>query len=140
MATTANESETLLRRTIEALDEQDRDGFAATQAEDVVLHHPRETYRGVDEVVAFQWGIFDAFSDLTFAVEAVVTDGQTVAARWTASGTHDGEFRGVPPTGEEVEIPTMAMMRVVDGAIAEAWLRPDLLALQRQLGVEPTGR
>lgn len=135
MVTTANELEELARRAIKALDARDQDAFLSAHAEEAILHHPRETYRGIDEIIAFQWAVFEAFPDLTFTIENLLANEELVAARYTATGTHQGAFETIPPTESVIEMRAMAMMRIDDGLIAETWLYPDRLGLLSQLGV-----
>ncbi len=65
----------------------------------------------------------------------ILAEGELVAARHTATGTHDSEFQGIPPTGQEVEIPVMVMFRAGDDEIAESWLNYDRHGPMQQLGV-----
>ena len=75
----------------------------------------------------------DAFSDLRNEILMLVAEGDLVAAhqRWT--GTHDGEFIGIPATGRKVEFTSTAILRIEDGLIAAAWDEVDLLGLTTQL-------
>lgn len=49
-------------------------------------------------------------------------------------GTHRGTFRGIPPTGKQVRVRLLDMVRVEDGKFVEQWGGPDLLDLLQQLG------
>lgn len=82
-------------------------------------------------VTAFRTG----FPDLDHPEVHLVGAGDTVVARLTGTGTHEGEFMGIEPTGETMEITAMEMYRVEDGTVAEGWLNVDLLGLLQQLGV-----
>lgn len=74
-----------------------------------------------------------AFSDWTEEVEDEIIDRDRVAVRFTSRGTNTGDFLGNPPTGSRVEISEVAIFRLTDGRIAEQWVYPDLLSMQRQL-------
>lgn len=106
-------------------------------AEDFVGHVPPipgEIYgpEGFDELVrAFRTG----FPDLDHPEINLVGDGDTVVARLTGTGTHEGEFMGVEPTGETMETTAMEMYRLDGGVITEAWLNVDMLGVLLQLGV-----
>jgi len=76
-----------------------------------------------------------AFPDWTEDVERVIIDHEWLAVRFTSRGTNTGEFLGNPPTGNRVEISEVVIFRLEDGQIAEQWVYPDMLSLQRQLGV-----
>lgn len=78
-----------------------------------------------------------AFPDSHISINSCITEGDLVATRWTLTGTHQGEFQGVPPTGRAVKFTGIEYNRVVDGRIAEHWSMFDNLALLQQLGVLP---
>ncbi|HEV2919406.1 MAG TPA: ester cyclase, partial [Actinomycetota bacterium] len=61
-------------------------------------------------------------------------EGDRVATRWRAQGTHRGPFAGVPATGQPVEISAIHVHRVAGGRLAELWEAINLLSLLRQLG------
>ena len=65
------------------------------------------------------------FPDLRFAVEDVIADGNRVAVRWTARGTHHGEFSGLAASGSPVALPGTSIFRIEEGRIAETWVTYD---------------
>ena len=75
-----------------------------------------------------------AFPDLVVTVLDQVAEGDKVATRWRALGTHRGVFAGVPATGRRVAITAIHLHRVAGGRLAEHWEAIDLLPLLRQLG------
>ncbi|GAA4686104.1 ester cyclase [Pseudonocardia yuanmonensis] len=84
-----------------------------------------------------------AFPDWHSDVEQLVAEGDVVVERFTARGTHRGEFLGVPPTGETVELAGINVFRLEGDRIVERWGRLDELGLLRRLGLVPaasTGR
>lgn len=90
---------------------------------------------------AFFEAMFAAFPDFEATVEDVVAEGDTVAMRVTLSGTHEGEFVGIEPTGNSFEVDNAVFTRIEDGKIAERWVQPDQLGLFAQLGLlEHPGR
>ena len=80
-----------------------------------------------------------AFPDFR-VVLSMVAEGNKVAARWTATGTHQGEFMGIPPTGKHMTWTGMNIFRLAGGKIVEVWWIYDTLALMQQLGVMPPTR
>jgi steroid delta-isomerase-like uncharacterized protein len=76
-----------------------------------------------------------AFPDLTFDIELLIAEGDYVAARWTASGTHTGPWGNVEPTGRSVTFSGVNIFRFEDGQVAEIWNHRDDLGLQEQLGM-----
>ena len=78
-----------------------------------------------------------AFPDGRISIEDLVAEGDRVAVRWTFRGTHRGVFMGIAPTGKEVEMGAMDLVRVAGGKIAETWSNVDMMAMMRQLGAIP---
>ena len=77
----------------------------------------------------------DAFPDLEWRVDLVLGDGDLVAARWTASGTHSGAWGDVAPTGRRATFSGVNIFRFGDdGKVAEIWNHRDDLGLMEQLG------
>jgi steroid delta-isomerase-like uncharacterized protein len=77
-----------------------------------------------------------AFPDLWWRVDLVVGEGDLVAARWTASGTHSGAWGETAPTGKQVTFSGVNLFRFgEDGKVAEIWNHRDDLGLREQLGV-----
>jgi steroid delta-isomerase-like uncharacterized protein len=85
----------------------------------------------------FSW-LVAAFPDTRFDIEDIIADGDKVAIRGTASGTHEGEaLWGIPPTGKRFAVQQVHWLRVTDGKIAEHWAVRDDLGMMRQLGAVP---
>ena len=82
--------------------------------------------------------LFTAFPDLQFTIEDMVAEGDFVVVRHTTRGTHQGNFRGIPPTGKQVSGTGMFIDRIVNGKAVEQWINGDDLGLLQQLGVVPT--
>lgn len=81
-----------------------------------------------------------AFPDVHSTIDKLVAEGDCVAAVVTTSGTHRGDFLGIPATGKRWTISEMHLLRVVGGQLVEHWGVADLLGLLGQLGVLPPGR
>ena len=78
-----------------------------------------------------------AFPDMRVEVHEVIAEGDLVAARVTYTGTHQGEFVGIPATGRKTTISGVDFFRMQDGRQAEHWGGPDMFSLLMQLGVMP---
>lgn len=78
-----------------------------------------------------------AFPDLEFRIDDMLAEGDKVAIRTTMTGTHQGEFHGIPPTGVAVTVTGAHVIRIAGGKIAEHWGSNDDLGMMRQLGVLP---
>ena len=80
----------------------------------------------------------NAVPDLTYTVEDQVAEGDKVVTRYTARGTHQGEFFGVPPTGNRIEMSGIQIDRFDEsGKMVEEWPEYDLLGAMRQMGAIP---
>jgi predicted ester cyclase len=76
-----------------------------------------------------------AFPDLEWRVDPVLGDGDLVAARWTASGTHSGAWGDVAPTRRRATSSGVNIFRFEDGGkVVEIWNHCDDLGLREQLG------
>lgn len=79
-----------------------------------------------------------AFPDRHFIVEQIVAQAEIVVIRWSARGTHKGAFRGIAPTGKQINLTGTSISRLNGRKIAEEWVQWDALGLLRQLGsVQP---
>ena len=67
----------------------------------------------------------------------MVVEGDLLCFRSTTTGTHEGEFMGVPPTGKRISVPGFDMVRVRDGQVTEHWGLIDAMTLMQQLGAIP---
>ena len=55
----------------------------------------------------------------------MVAEGDKVAARWRTSATHQGEFRGVSPTGQRIVVEAIGIFRIAGGRVVERWDKYD---------------
>ena len=78
-------------------------------------------------------GFRAAFPDVKITIEDVVSEGDKIAFRSTMRGTHLGEFLGIAPTGREVIVGLLDVIRVHDGKFVEQWGGPDIYDLLQQL-------
>jgi len=94
--------------------------------------------KGRDGEKGFVTTLRTAFPDLRFSVDHVVAEGDKVLARWKLTGTHTGEFLGIPASGNEVADVGNDIFHFRDGKIKEIWVNEDSLGLMRAMGVLPT--
>ncbi len=81
-----------------------------------------------------------AFGGLHVTIEDMIADGDRVTCRFTARGTHEGEFMGIPPTGRDITMTGIEIFRMESGKIAELWGEANLMGLAQQLGMVSAGR
>ncbi len=104
---------------------------------DFAEHIPGQANRGLAGSKEFLAGTFAAMPDMRLTIEDMIAEGEKVVARFTATGTPQGAFMGVPPTGKAVNTSTIEIIRLEQGKIAEHWVETDMLGLMQQLGVIP---
>lgn len=133
---TAEENKRTVRRLPEEVAEND--DLAVVDeifADDVIDHTPMGELRGRAATKELFEQLFAAFPDRTVTLEEIVAEGDVVATRVTWNATHQGEYQGIEPTGNEVEFSVSEFHRLEDGRIAERWIQPDQLGLLQQLGL-----
>jgi predicted ester cyclase len=106
-------------------------------ASDYVRHDLRssEARPGPDGQAEIASAFRRAFPDLQWRVDLVLAEGDLVAARWTATGTHTGRWGSIEPTGRRAEFSGVNIFRFgTDGKVVEIWNHRDDLGLTEQLG------
>ena len=89
---------------------------------------------GLDALRRAFEGFRRAFPDLHITLDQLLAEGDLVAARWTATGTHSGALAGIEPTRTEVAWSGTDIYRLTDGRVAEWWRNDDFVWLLHQLG------
>jgi steroid delta-isomerase-like uncharacterized protein len=135
----SEENKAIARRFYELWESGELDALGEVVAEDSVDHDPynphgQEGLEGAKKTIAMYRA---AFPDTRFAIDDQVADGDKVVTRWTATGTHEGELMGVPPSGERVTITGTTIDRFENGKITEGWTNWDTLALMHAIGATP---
>ena len=124
--------ETIVKGNLDAYDE--------THAPDVVSHMPPfPDAKGSEAYKQFITEMRQAFTDIRVDWDETITEGNTIARRFTMRMKHTGAYPAipVPPTGKEVVIKGSAFLHVKDGKIVEAFQYVDWLGMMQQLGVVP---
>lgn len=75
----------------------------------------------VNHVPSTMVGVRDAFSGIEIELHGMIAEGDRVVVQWSASGTHTGEFLGVPPSGEIANVTGITVLRCADRRIVEGW-------------------
>ena len=96
-----------------------------------------EPMRGPAGYLAIIGMMRSGFPDIQWTLEDIVAEGDKVAARFMMSGTHQGAFFGVPPTGKSIKVQAMNFYRFYNGQIVEEYGQPDMLGLLQQIGAVP---
>jgi len=79
---------------------------------------------------------FRAFPDMNQSIEELFAVGDSVIVRIINTGTHEGDFPGIPATGNKIEYSGIIIVRIENGIIVEQKIEIDILSFYRQLGME----
>ncbi|QDN84301.1 ester cyclase [Streptomyces sp. S1A1-7] len=104
---------------------------------DIVMHFGGRTQQGRDTYLGIVAANMKAFPDLRWTVEDMRAEGDTVAIRYTMTGTHMGPFAGVEATGRAIRAESMAFYRLAHGKIVEERAQLDMLSILQQMGAIP---
>src|SRR5262245_14244769 len=128
-----------MRRMYELLSAGDVDAFGELVADDFVEHDQTPGFEPTKDGVKQLFRMYTAaFPDLRMEAEDVLVSGDKVVARVRGTGTHQGEFMGMPATGKSVDVQLIDIIRFGDDGLAhEHWGVFDALALMQQLGAIP---
>ena len=135
------ENKALARRVLEEMFNKGNLNLAdEVFAPDYVDHDPAmpEDIRGPEGFKEYVSIFRTAFPDIHLEIEDQVAEGDKVVTRWTGTGTHEGELMGIAPTGNNVTLPGMEIVRISGGKLAEGWEGYDSMVLMEQLGVMPS--
>ena len=105
---------------------------------DFIGHDPFGPVHGPEGFKQFYATYRSAFPDTHLTIEDQIAEGDMVVSRLTATGTHQGELRGIPPSGKRVTITGTTILRYASGKVAEAWYEYDALGMLQQIGAIPT--
>ena len=111
-------------------------------AGDFVLHDPTAPERRTrDDYKQWIAESRTAFPDFQLTLDDELVDGEQIATRWTARGTHQGNLvqptGAIPPTGQQIKIIGITIARYANGKVVEGWQVGDTLGFLMQLGVLP---
>ncbi len=128
-----------VRKAYQAVNQQNLSSFIDEFIDPNQVDHsaPPGLPGGIEGARQFAGMFLTAFPDMHFTVEDMIAEGDKVVARITMSGTQQGAFMGIPPTGKHVTWTAIDINRVAGGKSVEHWMEMDALGLMQQLGVIP---
>jgi steroid delta-isomerase-like uncharacterized protein len=135
----SDENKAVARRFFEVFSSGDVDALDDTVAEDAIDHDAYNPYasegrEGAKKVITMYR---EAFPDLVMQVDEQIAEGDMVATRWHAEGTHEGDLMGFAGTGNRATTHGIAIDRVQDGKVVEAWVQWDVMHLMQVIGAVP---
>lgn len=129
MALEKNKS--IVRGFIEAYNIRDLDQIDNYVAPNYVDHTNNINREGLKQLIVMG---LNAFPDWHEVIEDIIAEGDKVWVRLSYTGTHTGEFMGLPPTGKKIASKAVDIYRVVDGKLAEYWNVTDNVNILKQTG------
>ncbi len=110
-----------------------REAIAEMLSSDVAFHDGSTDTVGIQSFQLFFDRMHATLSQIHVDVDDTLVDGDQVCVRWRAKARHTGDGLGVPPTGKEIDVTGISVVRVVDGKFVEAWQNWDMLGMMEQI-------
>ena len=129
----------IMRNAYDLLNAGDLGGFGELLSDDFVEHEQAPGLApGKEGVLQFFTMYRAAFPDLRFQPEQTFTNGDTASVYVRVTGTHQGEFMGIPATGKSIDVHGVDIVRFGDDGVGrEHWGVFDAMTMMQQLGVVP---
>lgn len=126
----------LFERRMQAVNDHDVEALADLYAEDAVVESPLgATHQGRAAIASVFGAFFGALSDARLTQDELIVDGDRVVQVVTMSGTDNGGFMGMAPSGRPAQLPMVAVCRVADGLITHERRIYDFTGMLVQIGV-----
>ena len=128
----------LVKRMYEAFEKGDFEAYKEVVAPEYVWYLPSRSTKPIsrEETIEFGKMLRNAFPDFAYSVEELIAEDDIVISRFIFRGTHEGEFQGIPATGNKVEMSGFMMTRIENGKLVEDKQEADQLGMMMQLGME----
>jgi steroid delta-isomerase-like uncharacterized protein len=128
----------LVKRMYEAFEKGDFEAYKEVVAPEYAWYQPSRSTKPIsrEETIEFGKMLRNAFPDFAYSVEELIAEDDIVISRFIFRGTHEGEFQGIPATGNKVEMSGFMMTRIENGKLVEDKEEADQLGMMMQLGME----
>ena len=132
-------NKTLFTRFIgEVLNDKNVNAVDELMAANYIDHNPAPGVpSGTEGMKQLMSMFFSAFPDLHATIDVLVAEGDLVVGLITNTGTHTGDFMGIPATGKKVSFTETHIVRIADGKAVEHWGNQDDMGMMQPLGVIP---
>jgi predicted ester cyclase len=136
MAEVEEQNKEIVKRYFELMADRNPE-YMELSSEDYLVHFPGGfDVSGRENLKKLQDSYFDAFPNLKYFFSDFVAKKDKVAMRYGDTGTHQGIFNGIQPTGRAFRGTAIGIFRLKDGKIVESWIEGDFLGMYQQLGME----
>ena len=130
------ENKTIVRRYQEIYNSNDLDRLTEVVSEDLLTPNIMPGIpHGLEGAKTAHRIMLAGFPDYQTIIDDMISEGDKVAARIKMTGTHTGEFMGIPPTGKRISFTGIYIAQIANGKIVEHWGEEDSVSLLQQLGV-----
>jgi len=132
------QNKALVKRVIEEINNGNIGIYQEAYATDYRHYSPSRIAEPLsrEDQIKFMESVLEAAPDSRYSIEDVIAEGNKVAGRLNYKGTQEGEYQGIPATGNVIETSIMLISRIEDGRIVEEWEEYDQLGSMQQLGME----
>jgi predicted ester cyclase len=143
---TTEENKAVVRRAyLDGLNKRDLSVIDEVFDRDYVVHyHGLPPARGIESAKEFLTEFLSAFPDIWFTIEDQIAEGDKVVTRWSAQGTHKGDWQGmpaktkaIPASGKRVTFSATDIYLIANGKIVEEWNTLEQLDVLSQIGAIP---
>jgi len=128
----------LIKYFYEVVNKGDFEAYAEMLAPEYAWYVPSRNTEPISRegTMEFVREMFNAFPDCHWSIEDLIAEGDIVVSRFICRGTHEGEFRGIPASGNKIEVSGFMMTRIENGKLVEDKEDVDMLGMMEQLGME----
>jgi len=132
------QNKALVNCVYEVVNKGDIEAYKEMLAPEYVWYLPSRSTKPISrkEIIEFVKMLQNGFPDFAYSVEELIAEDDIVISRFIFRGTHEGEFQGIPATGNKVEMSGIMMTRIENGKLVEDKEEYDGLGFMIQLGME----
>jgi len=132
------QNKAIVSRAWEAWSKGDYEAIKEVVAPEYVWYAPSGSTesRSLEETIELIDRLRRGFPDITFSIEEIIAVGNRVIVRYTEKGTHQGEWLGIPATGNKIEVSGIMIHHIENGKVVEDREEFDMLGFMQQLGME----
>ncbi len=132
------QNKALVRRMYETFEKGDFEAYKEVVTPEYAWYLPSRSTKPISRKETIEFGkmLHNGFPDFAYSIEELIAVEDRVISRFIMRGTHEGEFQGIPATGNKVEISGIMMTRIENGKIVEDKEEYDELGFMQQLGME----
>jgi steroid delta-isomerase-like uncharacterized protein len=132
------QNQILVKQVFDRWNQQDETVYTELYSQDYSYFAPANNTEKLtrEEEASFTKQVWSAFPDIKWNIEEMIASGNSVMVRWTVTATHEGEYLGLPPTGNKCESGGVWITHIKEGKLVEVREEVDVLGWMEQLGME----